>query len=1378
MSRKSSTLQSVLILLAIFAALLELPITAFAAPGVAKILNYQGRLADENGALLGGSGTEFCFTFSLWDNATVGVGSKVWPSSNPSTSTVTVKNGIFTAGIGDVSIGGDTLDYNFQDNDTIFLNVQVADKVGSTCAPGDGVETYETLSPRQKIRASGYAINSGTVGGFTPAQSATGNQITALTNGNLILGGTDPFINATTSNALTLQGGGNLTGAIQFFNSTNRITPQGHAIFSGGINAATSSITSATSTSLYVASNFTFSNITGPLQAIAGVVSASSTIAAVYGGTGHSSYVAGDVLYANGGASLARLPVGANGTLLKVVNGVPSWGVAGVVGAWATTSDDLAVYPADTSDVVLVGQSATTTTGNLFEVAGNSLFRGLVTAYNTMTSPFFNATSSTASQLPYASSTAVTVSGTASSSNIIVSNTATIGTLNGPLQAVNGVVSASSSLSTVYGGIGWSAVQAGAVLYGNGTGPLATTSAGANGQVLALANGVPTWVASTTFSDGLTYLNGNVTNTGVTSITGTANQITASGSTGAVTLSLPALLALTNASSTGFSALDYISIGRIATTTIQGSMTGTSTLQGYLNVAGAVTSTSTFTGGVAANRLNVTGTNATSTFAGGINLTDGCFAVDGVCIRSGVDGVEIYASTSPGTAGTWNAPANLDFAQVIVTGAGGGGGEAETQDTAAEAAAGGGGAGATTIEVFSAAELGVSKPITVGAGGAGGLAVNNNAVDAASNGGASYFGLLAGANGGIAGTGVSTAAAPASGGAGGVGGRATTSGDMNVGGGSGEGGIAFAENVTGGVGGTSYWGSGGSGGRSVAQNLQSAGGWGTSFGAGGGGAASEDVDASAAGGTGATGTIMVLSYTSNGADLAEWYEAVADVVPGDIVAVSEESFEYESHRLGLQRTSVMEKATYGSPVVGVVATLPEHVMGGDILAAAQNAKPIALAGRVPVNASMENGPIKAGDHLTISSTPGIAMRATKAGVTIGRALQDADCGGTEDASIETPAVQICKVLTLVNTSYTTGRLLKEAMAEEGVNLDTIPANVDTSRIILAKIMQDKKDLTSSSALSEINTDRLVAGLEIIAPRVIADTLVINAIEPVEKDIRMRIVDGGKLVIERIAREDLTLTFDSATSSENALLVSIDSLGNALFAGALTANGLEIGSADKPAGITMYDNDTKEPYCAKVVAGLLQTFAGKCGQELSAPLADAGTTEPPTNTPIEVPVITIQGNNPAHIDVGDTYIDLGAIVTDDKDHNLGMYTFVDGTEVDHVMLDTASSSEYMIMYRAVDSDGHVAEVIRLVVVGEGAPDELPTEEEDPVIAEETPPTEDSIAEETSTEEVVELSPEQSVVIDAEPAPEQPVAVGEEPQPEPTPDTTGGEEQPSV
>ena len=59
---------------------------------------------------------------------------------------------------------------------------------------------------------------------------------------------------------------------------------------------------------------------------------------------------------------------------------------------------------------------------------------------------------------------------------------------------------------------------------------------------------------------------------------------------------------------------------------------------------------------------------------------------------------------------------------------------------------------------------------------------------------------------------------------------------------------------------------------------------------------------------------------------------------------------------------------------------------------ANDRAPLALSGRVPCKVTDENGPIRAGDLLTISSLPGRAMRVTKSGTVIGTALEDWNAG--------------------------------------------------------------------------------------------------------------------------------------------------------------------------------------------------------------------------------------------------------------------------------------------------------------------------------------------------------------------------------------------------
>jgi hypothetical protein len=123
----------------------------------------------------------------------------------------------------------------------------------------------------------------------------------------------------------------------------------------------------------------------------------------------------------------------------------------------------------------------------------------------------------------------------------------------------------------------------------------------------------------------------------------------------------------------------------------------------------------------------------------------------------------------------------------------------------------------------------------------------------------------------------------------------------------------------------------------------------------------------------------------NNFDVAEEYE-VSDnsIAAGDVVRFQE----------GTDNSLLIERAggpgrEYDSKAIGVISTAPGLYLK-DWKANKASGRPVALKGRVPVKVSDENGPIKRGDLLTPASTPGYAMKATKGGLVIGRALEDFD----------------------------------------------------------------------------------------------------------------------------------------------------------------------------------------------------------------------------------------------------------------------------------------------------------------------------------------------------------------------------------------------------
>lgn len=113
------------------------------------------------------------------------------------------------------------------------------------------------------------------------------------------------------------------------------------------------------------------------------------------------------------------------------------------------------------------------------------------------------------------------------------------------------------------------------------------------------------------------------------------------------------------------------------------------------------------------------------------------------------------------------------------------------------------------------------------------------------------------------------------------------------------------------------------------------------------------------------------------------------------------------------------KATEGSVILGIVSTNPGVILGGADITSANSSStvPIALAGRVPVQVSMQNGPIAIGDSLTISSMAGVAMKATDPSQpVIATALEAASRNGS--------------IMAFVRSSMTSGISLGTSMPTE------------------------------------------------------------------------------------------------------------------------------------------------------------------------------------------------------------------------------------------------------------------------------------------------------------------------------------------------------------
>lgn len=205
------------------------------------------------------------------------------------------------------------------------------------------------------------------------------------------------------------------------------------------------------------------------------------------------------------------------------------------------------------------------------------------------------------------------------------------------------------------------------------------------------------------------------------------------------------------------------------------------------------------------------------------------------------------------------------------------------------------------------------------------------------------------------------------------------------------------------------------------------------------------------------GSSLVITQITAGADLAEIYSTKDEsIVPGDVVSLD------SSLKAGVKKST----KPYDSNIFGIISTSPSLVMGSVDDKGAHPAL-VAMSGRVPVKVTTENGPIKFGDLLTSSSTPGVAMKATKAGQVIGQAMSEYSGQG------------VGKVMVFVKTDYSMG------------DINSVTSFTD---------LITKKNLINTENLSGIYTDKIAAGLEIITPKLTAQEINVESL--IAKDIQV------------------------------------------------------------------------------------------------------------------------------------------------------------------------------------------------------------------------------------------------------------------------------------
>lgn len=182
-SSPRQVLSTILYIVLVVACLQVFTSSAYAATGINKQINFQGKVVNTNGTNVANGDYDFVFKIYTVSSGGVAVWTETW---NSGTSQVTVTDGVFRVALGTHTTLPGSIDFN---TDNIYLGVEFN---------GDG-----EMDPRVRFTAVPYAFNAEKVSGLT-VTNTTGtftlaNGKTLTVNNTLSFSGTD-------STAFTLPG--------------------------------------------------------------------------------------------------------------------------------------------------------------------------------------------------------------------------------------------------------------------------------------------------------------------------------------------------------------------------------------------------------------------------------------------------------------------------------------------------------------------------------------------------------------------------------------------------------------------------------------------------------------------------------------------------------------------------------------------------------------------------------------------------------------------------------------------------------------------------------------------------------------------------------------------------------------------------------------------------------------------------------------------------------------------------------------------------------------------------------------------------------------------------------------------------------------------
>jgi hypothetical protein len=568
----------------------------------------------------------------------------------------------------------------------------------SALAPGISGQVFQTqgagANPQWASVGSGTVTSVNASGGST-GLNFTGGPITS--SGTLTMGGT----------LGTGYGGTNLTsftsGGAVYATSTSALTTGILPVASGGTGSSSPSLVAGTNvtisgswpnqtinasggggtvTSVNVSGGTTGLTTSGGPVTGFGTITLAGTLASANGGTGFTTYAAGDLIYASATNTLSKLTAGTNGYVLTLASGVPTWAAStGGVTSFSAGSTGLTPNTATTGAISLAGTLAVGYggTGLTTFTSGGAVYATSTSALTTGTLPIAsggtNSTAAaTAGGVGYGTGTAHAYTAAGTTGQVLTSNGA-----GAPTWATAGSTGVTSVAQTFTGGI---VSVSGSPITTTGT--LALTVAGTSGGIPYFSSGT-TWATSAALTQYGVIYGGGAGAAPVSTAAGTAGYALIANSAAAPTFQQVSLTA-------GVTGTLPVANGGTGVTASTGAnsvvlrdsnanITANYLFAGYSNTAAAGTTTtltaaSTFSyvvtgsGGQTFKLPDATTLSAGATYIFNNNQTSGTIVVQNnsattvVTVQSGAV-VYLTLLTNSVAAGTWDthyqAPSNVSW---------------------------------------------------------------------------------------------------------------------------------------------------------------------------------------------------------------------------------------------------------------------------------------------------------------------------------------------------------------------------------------------------------------------------------------------------------------------------------------------------------------------------------------------------------------------------------------------------------------------------------------------------------------------------------------------------------------------------------------------